>query len=242
MKYYKLNYDANRPSVKQVLVPDNSDFGVAVKMYKNGVPTSGLVTIGDLSGEAGPDGYSLVELSCGGTGMYSLGIDVETKDAEGFVGSGTNSVGPYTILNTRSKNISPAVRLNTLEGFPDRISILASQVTITGSYTLSAGDSVETTDISTSDITIFADAQHQYSIDDGKWKSKLDGSYYDSIEVVKSTNPSIFFYKTVNNTTGTDGKISGVIDVDFNIPDEISNNKFNLQVCVTDKGYIEKAD
>ena len=242
MKYYKLNYDANRPSVKQVLVPDNSDFGVAVKMYKNGVPTSGLVTIGDLSGEAGPDGYSLVELSCGGTGMYSLGIDVETKDAEGFVGSGTNSVGPYTILNTRSKNISPAVRLNTLEGFPDRISILASQVTITGSYTLSAGDSVETTDISTSDITIFADAQHQYSIDDGKWKSKLDGSYYDSIEVVKSTNPSIFFYKTVNNTTGTDGKISGVIDVDFNIPDEISNNKFNLQVCVADKGYIEKAD
>lgn len=95
MKYYKLNYDANRPSVKQVSVPDNSDFGVAVKMYKNGVPTSGLVTIGDLSGEAGPDGYSLVELSCGDTSMYSLGIDVETKDADGFVGSGTNSVGPY---------------------------------------------------------------------------------------------------------------------------------------------------
>ena len=242
MKYYKLNYDANRPSVKQVLVPDNSDFGVAVKMYKNGVPTSGLVTIGDLSGEAGPDGYSLVELSCGGTGMYSLGIDVETKDADGFVGSGTNSVGPYTILNTKAKNIGPAVRLNTLEGFPDSIKMLPSQVTITGSYTLSAGESVETSDISTSDFTIFADAQHQYSIDDGKWKSKQDGSYYDSIEVVKSANSSIFFNKLVYNTTGTDGKISGVIDVDFNIPDEISNNKFNLQVCVTDKGYIEKAD
>ena len=242
MKYYKLNYDANRPSVKQISVPDNSDFGVAVKMYKNGVPTSGLVTIGDLSGTAGPDDYSLVELSCGGTGIYSLDIDVETKDADGFVGSGTNSVGPYTILNGRSKNISPVVRLNTLEGFPDSIKMLPSQVTMTGYYTLSAGDSVETTDISTSDFTIFADTQHQYSIDDGKWKNKYDGSYYDSIEVVKSTNPSIFFYKTVKNTTGTDGGISGVIDVEFNIPDEISNNSFNLQVCVSDKGYIERAD
>ena len=239
MKYYKLNYDANRPSVKQVLVPDNSDFGVAVKMYKNGVPTSGLVTIGDLSGEAGPDGYSLVELSCGDTGMYSLGIDVETKDADGFVGSGTNSVGPYTILNTKAKTVAPTIRLNTLEGFPDSISMLASQVAITGSYTLSAGETVETTDISAGDFTFFADAQHQYSIEDGKWKNKQDGSYYDSIEVVKSATTSIFFNKTVFNTTGTDGKISGVIEVDFNIPDEISNNKFNLQVCVTDKGYIE---
>lgn len=242
MKYYKLDYNANQPSNKQISVPDNSDFGVAVKVYKDDIPTSGLVTIGDLSGTAGPDGYSLVELSSGGTGMYSLGIDVETKDADGFVGSGTNIVGPYTILDTRSKNMSPAVRLNTLEGFPDSIKMLASQVTITGSYTLSAGETVETTDISAGDFTFFADAQHQYIIDDGKWKNKQDGSYHDSIEVVKSTNPSIFFYKTVKNTTGTDGKISGVIDVDFNIPDEISNNKFNLQVCVTDKGYIEKAD
>lgn len=117
--------------------------------------------------------------------------------------------------------------------------MLASQVTITGSYTLSAGETVETTDISAGDFIIFTDAQHQYSIDDGKWKSKQDGSYYDSIEVVKSTNPSIFFNKSVKNTTGTDGKISGVIDVNINIPDEISNNSFNLQVCVTDKGYIE---
>lgn len=197
MKYYKLNYDANRPSVKQIQVPDNSDFGVAVKMYKNGVPTSGLVTIGDLSGEAGPDGYSLVELACGGTGMYSIDIDVETKAADGFVGSGTNSVGPYTILNGKAKSVGPAVRLNTLEGFPDSINMLASQVTINGSYTLSAGETVETTDIQSSDLLLFADAQHQYSIDDGKWKSKQDGSYYDSIEVLKSANPSVFFSKTV---------------------------------------------
>ena len=32
MKYYKLEYDMNRPSVKGISVPTDSDYGVAVKV------------------------------------------------------------------------------------------------------------------------------------------------------------------------------------------------------------------
>ena len=36
MKYSTLEYDMNRPSIKVINVPLDSDYGVAVKVFKDG--------------------------------------------------------------------------------------------------------------------------------------------------------------------------------------------------------------
>lgn len=68
MKYYKLNYDANRPSTKQITVPTNSDYGVAVKVEKDGefVENAGI-TVGGKEAQDLVAGWKTVELSSGST-------------------------------------------------------------------------------------------------------------------------------------------------------------------------------
>lgn len=67
MKYYKLDYNANQPSNKQISVPTDSVYGVAVKIEKDGSVLTGETNIGDLSATTTRGGYDIFDLSSGST-------------------------------------------------------------------------------------------------------------------------------------------------------------------------------
>lgn len=67
MKYYKLDYNANQPSNKQISVPTDSVYGVAVKIEKDGSVLTGETKIGDLSATTTRGGYDIFDLSSGST-------------------------------------------------------------------------------------------------------------------------------------------------------------------------------
>lgn len=235
MKYYKLNYDANRPSVKQVSVPDNSDFGVAVKMYKNDMPTGGLVTIGDLSGEAGPDGYSLFELSSGDTGMYSLDVEVEAAPTtkvevtdEPFTDSGSVPFGIVTI-NVYLPYFKDIPELSGLT------EIKASDVkNFTASGTFTQGETVS--EFNKQDFKLYTGSSENYYLSpDGKgWIKSASTPPVESLPVTSGTRIRVMSIGTATGAWAVDGNWSLKLDSGDGF-----NTNFNLQVCVSDKGYIE---
>ena len=88
MKYFTINYDANKPFPKQLAVPLNSKYGIAVTATKDGTQlsiTSSDVKINDVSaiGEASP--YALFELSSGNEPTISkLSVNIDT---DAYVGT-----------------------------------------------------------------------------------------------------------------------------------------------------------
>ena len=88
MKYFTINYDANKPSPKQLAVPLNSKYGIAVTATKDGAQlsvTSSDVTINDVAaiGETSP--YALFELSSGNVPSISkLSVNIS---ADSYVGT-----------------------------------------------------------------------------------------------------------------------------------------------------------
>lgn len=67
MKYQTIVFDINKPTLKQVKVPLESDYGVAVKVYKDGQPVSADLSVGSVACTEGPNGWKLAELSSGNT-------------------------------------------------------------------------------------------------------------------------------------------------------------------------------
>lgn len=225
----------NRPSVKQVSVPDNSDFGVAVKIYKDNTPTSGLVTIGDLSGVEGPDGYSLVELSSGGTGIYSLDVEVEAAPTtkvevtdEPFTGSGSVPFGIVTI----NLYLPYFKDIPELSGLTE---IRASDVkSFTASGTFTQGETV--TEFNKQDFKLYTDSSENYYLSpDGKGWIKSDSTPpVESLPVTSNTRIRVMSVGTATGAWEVDGDWSLKLDSGDGF-----NTKFQLQVCVSDKGYIE---
>ena len=107
MKYYKLDYDMNTPSVRQVSVPDNSDYGVAVKVFKDGKRVDaqlGEIMIGETSATSTTDGYSLFDLESGGCGIQESKVSIDKDDTiditYDYLGEFTNA-----LPNATNKNI-----------------------------------------------------------------------------------------------------------------------------------------
>jgi len=69
MKYFTLDYNANVPTPKCIKVPVNSEYGVAVKVYKDGekvdVKTDEL-SVGGQAASGQVNGFNTVELSSDG--------------------------------------------------------------------------------------------------------------------------------------------------------------------------------
>lgn len=88
MKYYKLDYNANQPSNKQISVPTDSVYGVAVKIEKDGSVLTGETKIGDLSATTTRGGYDIFDLSSGSTpSMTKKEISITTSPT--IAGTGT---------------------------------------------------------------------------------------------------------------------------------------------------------
>ena len=63
MKYKALTFDANKPIPQQITEPLNSDYGVAVKVYKDGQLVDADLTVDGVACVEGFDGWKLCELS-----------------------------------------------------------------------------------------------------------------------------------------------------------------------------------
>lgn len=63
MKYATIEYDFNRPTNKVLTEPLNSDYGVAVKVYKDGQLVDADLSVDGVACEEGIDGWKLCELS-----------------------------------------------------------------------------------------------------------------------------------------------------------------------------------
>lgn len=64
-QYYTIDYDLNRPTNKIVSAPLNSDFGVGVRMWRDGSALDSDITVGGISSSGTRGGYQLFDLSTG---------------------------------------------------------------------------------------------------------------------------------------------------------------------------------
>jgi hypothetical protein len=64
-KYYTIDYDLNRPTNKIVSAPLNSNFGVGVRMWRNGSALDSDITVGGIASSGTRGGYKLFDLSTG---------------------------------------------------------------------------------------------------------------------------------------------------------------------------------
>lgn len=64
-KYYTIDYDLNRPTNKIVPAPLNSDFGVGVRMWRDGSALDSDITVGGIASSGTRGGYQLFDLSTG---------------------------------------------------------------------------------------------------------------------------------------------------------------------------------
>lgn len=68
MKYAMIEYDFSRPTNKVLTEPLDSDYGIAVKTYINGVEKPSNLEIPEVGQPTeGPNGWQLFELSTGST-------------------------------------------------------------------------------------------------------------------------------------------------------------------------------
>lgn len=80
MKYQILEYNANQPIMKQLTVPLESEFGIAVKVTKDGEQlelSSSDVTVGGIQASDVRGGYVLADLSSGSApSLYRADISI----------------------------------------------------------------------------------------------------------------------------------------------------------------------
>lgn len=79
MKYSTLEYDMNRPSIKVINVPLDSDYGVAVKVFKDGQLIQPSLSVGGEQATGTRADWQLFELSSGSVPCKKL---MEVKAAE----------------------------------------------------------------------------------------------------------------------------------------------------------------
>lgn len=79
MKVQTLDYNLNQPMAKQITVPLNSTFGVAVKVYKDGEEVDvkpGELSVGGQAASGQVNGFNTVELSSDNSiGMKQLEVE-----------------------------------------------------------------------------------------------------------------------------------------------------------------------
>lgn len=78
MKYATIEYDFNRPSNKVLKEPLDSDYGIAVRVWKDGELVDGDLSVGGNSATTTTDTWQLFDLSTGSTPCtknYTVGID-----------------------------------------------------------------------------------------------------------------------------------------------------------------------
>jgi len=82
MKYKTLTFDANRPVAKQITEPLDSDYGIAVKVYKDGECLDYSLFVDGKELEEYKDGWKTVQLSTGSIPCQKQLEVLVSKDAD----------------------------------------------------------------------------------------------------------------------------------------------------------------
>lgn len=234
MRYYKLEYDMNRPSTKSLSVPTNSDYGVAVKVYRDGELVNGDLSVGGLSATTKGD-WKLVELSCGGTGIYPLDVEVEAAPSthveitdEPFTATGSVPFGIVTI----NVYLPYFKDIPALSGLTE---IKAEDVkNFVASGTVTQGETV--TEFNKQDFKLYTSSNKNYYLSpDGKgWIQSASTPPVESLAVTSGTRIRIMSVASASAGWTLDGSWSLKLESEDGF-----STRFNLQVCAADKGYIE---
>ena len=145
MQYKTVTFDANFPTPQQITEPLDSDYGIAVKVYKDNEPVdASKVKIGDNTGTEGSDGWKFFELSSDSNeGMKTVEVEVTEGGGGGGV-SYTKSVEGYeTFINNEVQDtywFFGANELSASDGstLPETLTLDARK--ITGSFVATGTD------------------------------------------------------------------------------------------------------
>ena len=172
MKYFKLDYNANAPTPKCIKVPVNSEYGVAVKVYKDEQLVSADLSVDGVACVEGFDGWQLAELSSGNAEiMKSLDV-IAYKEAEGDTFENTISLRQPLANIEFAITIQLGVFLEGTEIAPSNI----AEFEMSSSMTPTAGGDPMTETYSLDELEFYGKSQSigsnlWWHIVDGKWVS-----------------------------------------------------------------------
>ena len=142
MKYKTITFDANRPVAKQITEPLDSDYGIAVKVYKDGEPISADLSVDGAACTYGPDGWHLAELSSGNVETMKI-VDVDVaKDPT--INKEINPIGEAVNTSSRTKTVYIIVPLSAF--FDSDITIKPEDVKVMSYKVRFADDTAEYSD------------------------------------------------------------------------------------------------
>lgn len=188
-EYITVNYDVNRPSNKVVSVPLDSQYGLAVKVYKDGHQaelSSSQISVDGQYSSGTLRGYHLFELSSGSIPCVNqFDVVVDKQERRTIEGSKESS-------NSSTK---PTIIYFYLPGKPlDEMTLKAKDfIQVEAQCEISAGGQVEQETLGLSDLWVFGrdvpDAQTVYywHVVDGKWKNEAGDKTTEVIHSVLST-------------------------------------------------------
>lgn len=250
MKYKTITFDANRPIPQQITEPLNSDYGVAVKVYKDGLLVDADLSVDGVACVEGFDGWKLAELSSGNVQTMKT-IDVEL-DAPPTAREEISTENTYAA--TKMSDTSYRGRLTTVKNYlsagtlPEQITVGTDNLDFTGKYRIiKEGQAGEWIPYGGTywriEHPMPEGGKRQYTkTNDNKWQSYVGGEilYYDTITLNTETDCITFAQNTnVTDTEPFDVDVVQTIVIDTR---DGFNTKFQLQVQQKDLGYIEVVD
>lgn len=239
MKYKTVTFDANRPIPQQITEPLNSNYGVAVKVYKDGQLVDADLSVDGKNAKELVDGWKAVELSSG-TFPATKTLDVELEAApttqvevtdEPFTTSGSVPFGIVTV-NVYLPYFKDIPELSGLT------EIKASDVkSFTASGTFTQGETA--TEFNKQDFKLYTDSNENYYLSpDGKgWIKSASTPPVESLVVTSDTRIRVMSIATATASFTVEGNWSLNLDSGDGF-----SSKFKLQVQEQDLGYIEVND
>lgn len=235
----------NRPSTKSLQVPTNSDYGVAVKVYRNGELVNGDLSVGGLSATTKGD-WKLVDLSSGsdeGIGELDVELNVPPTACENISTDNTSEATQISETNYRAK-LTAVKNYLSAGTLPEQITVGTDNLDFTAKYRkIKDGEAGEwiayggtTWRINHTDGgTTLA----YNKTDDNRWRTYVGGEYhyYDTITLNTETD-SIQFASTTNVSDTEPFTAEAVQTIAIDTKDG-TNDNFKLLVSTQDKGYIE---
>ena len=240
MKYFTLDYNANAPTPKCIKVPVNSEYGVAVKVYKDEQLVSADLSVDGATCTEGPDGWQLAELSSGNVQMMKM-LDVTAyKEAEGETFEDTISAR-QPLDRTTVFTIQLGTFLSGVEISPSNISQFEMSSTLTPD---AGGDPItETYELSglrfygkSAVLSAVLPTSVWWHVNDGQWEDQAKTHHIDTItlDVVGNRNVTAKTKKTYPKSTGT-----ATYKLVFRFGEGFYA-KFPFYVVQKDLGYFEK--
>lgn len=233
MKYKALTFDANRPIPQQITEPLNSDYGVAVKVYKDEQLVDADLSVDGVACVDGFDGWKLCDLSTNNDeGMKKIIVAVD-KQPTVYAELDTSK----TITGTTPPLPAPMGKSVDVIDFAQELPELVGQTINFKDFSFDVAATV--TDARGTTYPVFHDtdkriymnaSDYYYIADDGFLRN---GTYYQSITLGEGSK--------VNVKVNVQQNYSVVFDIDFKVDSKDGlTASFPLYVQQKDFDYFEK--